>query len=336
MSAKPGISVIVCCYNSAERLPETLRHLALQQVPAAVPWEIIVIDNASTDATAVVAKQEWDKYGDKAIAFNILSQPVAGKNHAFNMGLKAAGYEFVLTCDDDNWLYPDYIARAYRVMAGDPKVGALGGCAFYEPQQPANSEIAEFSYYYVNGPQTWAETDHWVYGAGSTYRKSILTGLFDSGWDQITPGRKGKSLISGEDTEFCFMIYLSGYKIIADDELKFKHFVPLKRQNISYILGLSFWLSYSHVLMNTYYPILNADERPISQIINDWFFGATKTYLKNLLLLTLKKMKFWDKLTVAEQIKFNKIYGTWCALLTNRKKVIAHHKRTRFVLSNKN
>jgi len=160
--------------------------------------------------------------------------------------------------------------------------------------------------------------------------------LFDKGWQQITTGRKGKSLICGEDSEICFMIYLSGYKIIADDDLKFKHFVPLKRQKIAYIIDLSFWLSYSHVLMNSYYPILNDDKRTIQHIVNHWLLGVTKTYLKNLALLAAKKMKVWEKRTVAEKIKFNGIYGTWYSLLKNRKKIIAHHERTKALLANIN
>ncbi|MHB8206953.1 glycosyltransferase family 2 protein [Mucilaginibacter sp.] len=329
----PGVSVLICCYNGSMNLPETLKHLALQQVPSDIPWEILVIDNASTDATAIVAKKEWEKYGVKTAGFSVLKQPVPGKNYAFDMGLKAARYEFVLTCDDDNWLLPGYINRTFRIMSGDPKIGALGGYALYEPQQPVNKEIEAFTYCFVNGSQTWAETDHWVYGAGSCYRKSILLDLLDSGWQQITTGRKGKSLICGEDSEICFMIYLSGYKIIADDHLKFKHFVPLKRQKISYIIDLSFWLSYSNVLMNSYYPILNDDKRTIQHIINHWLFGATKTYLKNLFLLIYKKMIVWEKRTVADKIKFNGIYGTWYALLKNRRKIIAHHGQTKAILA---
>ncbi|MDN3584407.1 glycosyltransferase [Mucilaginibacter flavus] len=331
----PGVSVLICCYNGSMNLPETLKHLALQEVPADIPWEIIVIDNASTDSTAIVAKKEWEKYDVALSGFSILSQPLPGKNHAFDMGLKAAKYDFVLTCDDDNWLFPDYIARTFRIMSGNPEIGALGGCAIYEPQQPANKEVEEFTYYFVNGPQTWVETDHWVYGAGSSYRKSILIELLDKGWQQITSGRKGKSLICGEDSEICFMIYLRGYKVVADNDLKFRHFVPLKRQKIDYITNLSFWISYSHVLMNSYYPILNQDNRTIRHIINFWLLGATKTYLKSLVLLTIQKMKVWEKRTVMDKIKFNATYGTWYSLFRNRRKIIAHHEHTKDILTTK-
>jgi len=56
MQNNPGVSVIICCYNSVKRLPVTLAHLKSQVVFGQIPWEVIVIDNASTDRTAEVAK----------------------------------------------------------------------------------------------------------------------------------------------------------------------------------------------------------------------------------------------------------------------------------------
>jgi glycosyltransferase involved in cell wall biosynthesis len=330
-----GISVIICCYNSSNRLPQTLRHLALQDVPSDVNWEIILIDNASTDGTAAVAEREWTQYGLNEVRFNVLSEPKPGKNFAFNTGIEAAKFEYVLTCDDDNWLNSNYIALAFQIMEGEALIGVLGGCGIFEPEYPLNPEIEQLSHYFVNGPQTWASTEHWVYGAGSVYRKSILTDLIRQGWKQITTGRKGKSLVCGEDVEICFMFYLSGYKIATNNNLQFRHFVPLKRQKIKYIIDLTFWLSYSHVLMNSYYPILNDDKRPIGEIINKWLWGATKSHLKNLVRFALKKIKVWEKPSLEERLAFSRIHGTWYALLMNRKRIIDHHKQTKaLILSN--
>ncbi|CAN5269706.1 hypothetical protein BH09BAC6_BH09BAC6_01530 [soil metagenome] len=328
-----GVSIIMCCFNGGMRLPQTLMHLALQQVPAQIPWEIIVINNASTDDTSIVAEQEWKKYPGVSAGFCILSEPVPGKNYAFKTGVKAARYEYILTCDDDNWLQADYVARAFQIMNTDPKIGALGGCGIFEPEQPVNKNIEGLISWYVNGSQIWAGKEHWVYGAGSVYRKSILAGLINNGWQQITSGRKGSSLICGEDVEICFMIYLCGYKIVADDRLKFRHFVPLKRQQTAYIINLSFWLSYSHVLLNSYYPILNNDDRPINQIIDDWLIAASKTFLKSRIRLLYQKIKTGGKLDTEKSIAFNATYGIWYSLLKNRRRIIAHHTHLKSILA---
>ncbi|MGF2076073.1 glycosyltransferase, partial [Enterococcus casseliflavus] len=54
-----GVSVVVCSHNGADRLPGTLAHLASQRVTRDLLWEVIVIDNASTDDTAGVARRHW-------------------------------------------------------------------------------------------------------------------------------------------------------------------------------------------------------------------------------------------------------------------------------------
>lgn len=330
---KQGVSVIICCYNSAGRLPETLKHLAMQQIPAGLQWEVIVVDNASTDGTGKIAVKEWEKYTGCTAAFAVLSQPVPGKNLAFRTGTEFARYEFILTCDDDNRLSPGYVARAFELMAADPMIGALGGYGRFKPQYPLNEEIAPFAAMYVNGRQDWAATAHWVYGAGSTYRKSILTELYAKGWRQIAAGRKGKSLICGEDVEFCFMIYLSGYKIVADDRLLFDHFVPHHRQTISYITSLHFGLNYSNVLLNSYYTLLNKDQRPIEQVMNAWFKTTTKAFFKHLAAVIYRKGFKRQKRTIQQRINFSKIYGTWYALFKERKKIVSHHHEIKAILN---
>lgn len=331
----PGISIIICCYNSCLRLPQTLRHLAQQQVPVDVKWEIVLVDNASTDATAELAEREWRKYNIVNSGFSILSEPTQGKNYAFKTGVLAAKFDYILTCDDDNWLSSDYVTLAFQIMQSDSEIGALGGQGIFEPELPANKEIENFTSYFVNGPQAWADAEHWVYGAGSIYKKSIFNELIASGWEQITTGRKGRSLICGEDVEICFMIYLSGYKIIADDRLKFNHYVPIKRQTTAYIARLGFWLSYSHVLLNSYYPILNNDERPIESIMNGWYRASTKTFIKCSILMLLERLKIWRATPPERRLSFNRAFGTWYSLYQNRKTIINHHRQTKSMLTSK-
>src|SRR5688572_10602380 len=98
-----GISVIICCYNSSSRLPETLKHLANQSVPGKINWELIVVNNASTDNTASVAETEWAKY-NLEIPLHVVDQPVPGQSAARDKGYEVASHEYLLYVDDDNWL----------------------------------------------------------------------------------------------------------------------------------------------------------------------------------------------------------------------------------------
>ena len=54
-----SVSVVLCCHNSVQRLPSTLKYLAAVNVPPGVDWEVLVVDNASTDDTAACAGEQW-------------------------------------------------------------------------------------------------------------------------------------------------------------------------------------------------------------------------------------------------------------------------------------
>ena len=322
---KLGISVIICCYNSIKRLPETLRHLALQEVSSDLPWEIVVIDNASTDNTAQLAQEEWNKYDSYHVGFQVTKQPLQGLVFAKEMGVNAANYEYLVFCDDDNWLSSNYISNAFKIMQSNGQIGVLGGHGVFEPEQPFWSEIEQYKTLYATGSQRWAVTEHWVYGAGSVYRKSLLLSLKSNGWQHITSGRVGNKLISGEDVELCFMCFLTGYQIVYDDRLLFKHFVPLKRQNINYILNLHFGLSYTNVLLNSYFAILNKEKNSIEKITGGWLRAITKTIIKQYISFLYKIIKTGTSVSIEEKIQLKSNLGTFSSLFKNRKKIIAHH-----------
>ena len=300
--------------------------MALQEVPGHINWEIIIVDNASTDGTANTAMAEWGKYNLKNIRFIVVNQPVAGLSHARDMGLSHAEYEYLLFCDDDNWLADNYVERAFKIMSIDSQIGVLGGCGLIEAEQPTVLSETLMKFTTVWGPQTWAADSHWVYGAGSVYRKSILIELKKANWRQVTTGRIGKKLLSGEDVEICLMNYLMGYKIIADDSLMFKHFVPLKRQNITYILKISFWLNYSSVLLNGYFALIN-NKQPIEKIINNDLRSAAKSLTKLTTNLVYQRVIKLKPLSIEQKISFYQTCGQLKSLLNNRPLIIDqyHH-----------
>ena len=70
-----GVSVVIPCYNSSKLLPETIAHLARQNVPEHINWEIIIVDNASTDDTAETAAAIWDACKSR-VPFKVVEQPI--------------------------------------------------------------------------------------------------------------------------------------------------------------------------------------------------------------------------------------------------------------------
>lgn len=168
-----GVSIVICCHNSSRRLPETLKHIALQAVPGYISWEVIIVDNASEDETALTAKNEWNKYNCKA-SFSIIEQPEIGLSHARQKGFDSARYGYILFCDDDNWLQKDYVSTAYQIMEKNQKIGILGGHG--EPVfEIAPPEWIKKVRLFAVGPQAGDSgrvDKNFVYGAGFVIRKA--------------------------------------------------------------------------------------------------------------------------------------------------------------------
>jgi 4,4'-diaponeurosporenoate glycosyltransferase len=107
----PSVSVIIPARNEEHNLPTLLRSLASQPVK---PLEVIVVDDASTDGTAELARQLG--------AMVISSQPVPegwrGKTWACYQGAEAASGELLLFVDADTWFEPDGFAHIVSGYTG--------------------------------------------------------------------------------------------------------------------------------------------------------------------------------------------------------------------------
>jgi glycosyltransferase involved in cell wall biosynthesis len=236
-----GISVIICCFNSASRLPKTLEYIALQEVPENINWEILVVDNNSNDLTPEVAKSEWNTH-KKAIPFKIVKEETPGLSHARNKGAKEAAFELLIFCDDDNWLEKNYVRYAYEIMNTNEKIGALGGRSegFYETEK--SFWFDRFGQAYAIGKPLAisgiANARTFIAGAGVVVRKSVLQTLDNLSFKQLITDRKGNELTSGGDAELCLILLYLGYDLYYDDRLQFIHFMPAKRLSWKYCVSL--------------------------------------------------------------------------------------------------
>jgi glycosyltransferase involved in cell wall biosynthesis len=249
-----GISVLICTYNGADRLPQTLHHLSKQHFK--LPFEIIVVDNASTDNTAEVVMDTWKKFTSNQKILQLLYEPKSGKINALNIGLKTAKYKYVLICDDDNWLASDYLSKAFNIMEENSLIGILGGKgeAVFE-HDTFLDWFEDVKNKYAIGHQGKGgklQNGGCVYGAGSIIRKEAYDKLLDCGYEPILIGRKENKLLSGEDVEVCLALQILGYEIHYDNSLVFKHFMSLERLTPDYFERLSEGMIYPSFILYVY------------------------------------------------------------------------------------
>lgn len=248
-----GVTVAICCHNSADELPQTLAHLAAQQVSAEIPWEVIVIDNASSDRTAQVALELWPT--DAPAPLRVVVESKLGLINARYRALAEARYELISFIDDDNWVCPEWVQLASETMSNHPELGACGGLNLpeFKGTPPEWFELSEKSY--AVGPQgpdqggdiTW--TRGRLIGAGLTIRKTAWQQLLAGGFRSLLVGSKGKALYRGEDTELCFALVLAGWNLwyeprmtlrhhLAADRLTWQHLRKIRRGGGRSTLGL--------------------------------------------------------------------------------------------------
>lgn len=251
-----GVSVVVCCHNSVDRLPPTLAHLARQRAPKGVAWEVVVVDNASTDDTAAAALEAWREHGVD-VPFKVVSQPTPGLSAAREKGLEVAAHDVVIFCDDDNWLAEDYVDLAFASMQSNPSVAVLGGQGAPALDTEAPAWFARYARYYALGPQAQASGDvtdakGYVYGAGLVLRRSAWDDVRASGFRSQLTGRKGASLSSSEDRELCYALRLRGHRVRYEDGLQFRHEIPERRLTWPYFLKMVEMASRTTPVMEAY------------------------------------------------------------------------------------
>lgn len=249
-----GVSVIICCYNSAARLPQTLAHLAKQITQ--INWEVIVVDNGSTDQTKEVAAQEWKKEASTA-ELKIVTEKTPGLSTARQKGVSESKFDTVIFCDDDNWLATDYVETARKLIQADSTIGAMGGhgTPVFETSEP--SWFKTFQSFFAVGEQHKSIADdindfRYVYGAGIVLNKFALEKLNDLGFTNITTDRIGNKLVSGGDIELCLALQLIGYQVVYSSDLRFQHFMTASRMSLSYALKLASGIGYSSDLLFPY------------------------------------------------------------------------------------
>ncbi|HEX9513713.1 MAG TPA: glycosyltransferase [Puia sp.] len=234
-----GVSVIICSYNGADKLPATLKSLSEQIVLPGIPFEIVLINNNSTDDTASVVRQTWASL-DEPFPLRIFDQPIPGLSYARAMGIMSAQYEYLIFCDDDNWLCKDYLSKVYslfRTKAEIAMIGGVGEPVFEKPPPAWFYELEGFGYALGTEGRQTGYVDL-VYGAGMAIRKSVLENITGRNFAFVLSDRNGKGLSSGGDSELCLLICLTGNKIFLDTSLVFQHFMTKDRMNWKYYLRL--------------------------------------------------------------------------------------------------
>jgi biofilm PGA synthesis N-glycosyltransferase PgaC len=117
----PGVTILVPAFNEGVVIRESIISLLRLDYP---DYEILVIDDGSTDNTFGIASEFEGDYGNARV--RVVTKDNSGKANSLNVGIDLAEHDFVLCMDGDSKLSPDTLRRGIAHFK-DPYVGAVAG-----------------------------------------------------------------------------------------------------------------------------------------------------------------------------------------------------------------
>jgi glycosyltransferase involved in cell wall biosynthesis len=229
------VSVIFATRDRADLLAETLSELERQQV-GGLTWELIVVDNGSSDSTSEVLRA-----AAQTLPIIPLREPDPGKNRALNQALAHARGELLLFSDDDVVPDPRWIAEMVGAAKRWPEHTVFGGRIVprFPPQTPAwlkshwftGTAYARFELNQAEGPMTKLP-----FGPNFMVRARAMRGLRYN--DAIGP--LGEDYVSGSETELLLRLTRAGHQMVYVPSAVVGHVVRPNQLSVDWLLARSY------------------------------------------------------------------------------------------------
>lgn len=234
------LSVVICTYNGEQRLPEVLKGLLWQMATQHLAWEVIVVDNNSTDGTAALVasfQQQWPRH----IPLRYTFEPQQGVSFARQQAIQIARSPLVGFLDDDNVPGPLWVAMAHRFGQNHPQAGAYGSRirGDFETSPPPHFErIAALLALTERGSKPLIYHPNQKVlppGAGLVVRRQAW---LDAVPPVLSLAGKIGSREAGEDLEVVLYIQRQGWELWYNPAMRVSHQIPAQRLERSYLLRL--------------------------------------------------------------------------------------------------
>ena len=240
-------SVVIATYNRAAELRATLASLAALRPDG--PWEVLVVDNNSTDDTRAVVTAAARTF---PTTLTCLHERQQGRSPALNTGIRAARGEIIATTDDDVRVPADWLnaaAKGLQALGCDFVGGRV--LPIWRAERPAWlpdhggkawAVIALLDY----GPQPLEFGARVPLGVNMAFRRTAFdrAGLFDP-----RTGRRAGTLLGQEVREWCIRARRAGLRGYYVPGLVVEHVIPADRLNKGYFRRWFYWRGISRALL---------------------------------------------------------------------------------------
>ncbi len=267
-----SLSVVICTHNPRRDFLERTLDALRKQTSPLDEWELILIDNASSELVKNHFDLSWHP-NERHVREDKL-----GIVQARIRGMKEAKAELILYVDDDNLLAPDYIEKGLRKSKEWPILGCWGGQLLPEFESEPPEWTKQWWCYLAILPlktDLWTNL-HYQYGstptcAGMFIRRKVWEAYLDNvarDSNHMLLGRKGDSVISGEDTDLALCACDLGLGVGRFKNLELTHIIPPERLTEEYLVRLVEGIFCSTVILEAlrgkFPPV---DRRPLWQAL---------------------------------------------------------------------
>jgi glycosyltransferase involved in cell wall biosynthesis len=235
MNSPIKITVIVCTYNRSEVLRQAIQSLVSQLPPTGCGWEILVVDNNSTDETRKVVEDFERRYPG---LIHYWFEPRQGISYARNAGVQRAKGEIVAFLDDDETAGVGWLQNLTANLQGGEWAGAGGRILPVAPfPLPrwllANSDFTAGPLPSFDRGLDSGELREPPFSANMAFRREVFEQL---GGFRTDLGRSGQGLFSNEDTEFGRRLMRTGFRLRYEPSAVTYHLVYESRLHKQYYL----------------------------------------------------------------------------------------------------
>lgn len=239
------LSIIICTYNRDKYIYKTLERVACNKFDAE-KYEIVLVDNNSTDTTELECKRFSGDYPH--VNYFYFKELKQGLSHARNRGIKESRGDVLVFLDDDSFVNDDYLSNLQNYIDKYPDAMAFGGKItplFEDGITP--KWLCSWNYSWVSAIDMGQavrvfKRGKYPIGANMGVKKECVDrcGLFNTNL-----GRTKKNLMGGEEKDFFNRVKGDGYNIYYFPAIEVHHVIPPSRTTKDYIkkLGLGIGLS---------------------------------------------------------------------------------------------
>lgn len=228
------LSIIVCTRNRAELLRLCLESLVHQQGASPQTYEILVVDNGSTDHTREVV----DAVQRTFPRVRYLYEDRLGLSIARNAGVSRSVGDLLCFLDDDAVACSSLVSELIRSFE-DPEVASVAGkiVALWPDGDPPEwfspryaNVVGETSFGDAAG---WMKRDEFPFGGNMSFRREVFRRL---GGFAENLGKRGGNNVWGEEIDFCRRIQEKGLKFLYNPQSCVRHIVGPRRATKQYFV----------------------------------------------------------------------------------------------------